>query len=62
MLGCTTGMAIVFLVDTKWLNFSVEAKPWEQFGKIVFGLLVVLAVILAVEGIQTMTKKKAAAK
>lgn len=44
MLGCTTGMAIVYLVDTKWLNFSVEAKPWEQFGKIVFGLLVVLAV------------------
>ena len=44
MLGCTTGMAIVYLVDTKWLNFSVEAKPWEQFGKIVFGLLAVLAV------------------
>ena len=44
MFGCTVGMAIVYVADTKWLNFSVQAKPSIQLIKIVAGLLLVLAV------------------
>lgn len=44
MLGCTVGMAIVYIADTKWLHFPVEAKWWAQTIKIVVGLLLVLAV------------------
>lgn len=44
MLGCTVGMAIVYLADKKWINFPVEAKLWVQYIKIFGGLLLVLAV------------------
>ena len=44
MLGCSTGLMLVFMVDRKWINFSVEAKWWVQVIKIVAGLLLVLAV------------------
>lgn len=44
MLGCTVGMAIVYVADTKHLNFPVEAKWWAQIVKVVVGLLLVLAV------------------
>ena len=44
MLGCTVGMAIVYVADSKWLNFPVQAKWWAQIIKTVAGLLLVLAV------------------
>lgn len=44
MMGCTTGIAIVYVADTKWLHFSTEAKWWIQITKAVVGLLLVLAV------------------
>ena len=44
MLGCTVGIAIVYVADRKWLNFPVEAKFWVQVLKVVLGLLLVLAV------------------
>lgn len=50
MLGCTLGMAIVYAVDKKRLNFPVRAKLWVQFVKAIIGLLLVLAVK---EGLRT---------
>lgn len=44
MLGCTVGLAIVYVADSKRLNFSEKAVWWVQILKAVFGLLVVLAV------------------
>ena len=44
MLGCTIGMAIVYVADTRWLDFPVQAKPGVQVLKVLIGLLVVLAV------------------
>lgn len=44
MLGCTVGIALVYLADIKRLNFSVQAVWWAQILKTVFGLLLVLAV------------------
>lgn len=50
LLGCTVGMAIVYVADNKWINFPVEAKLWVQYIKIFGGLLLVLAVK---EGLRT---------
>ena len=50
MLGCTVGIALVYVADTKRLNFSVQAVWWAQILKIVLGLLLVLAVK---EGLRT---------
>lgn len=44
MLGCLVGVAVVYLIDVKWLNFSCKAVWWVQIIKIVVGLLLVLAV------------------
>lgn len=44
MLGCLVGVAVVYLIDVKWLNFSCKAVWWAQIIKIVVGLLLVLAV------------------
>ena len=44
MLGCAAGVAVVYVADVKWLNFSVEAKWWVQIIKVIVGLLLVLAV------------------
>lgn len=44
MIGCMVGVAIVYLVDRKHLNFPVKAVWWVQIMKIVVGLLLVLAV------------------
>lgn len=43
MLGCLIGVAVVYLVDVRWLNFSCHAVWWVQIIKIVVGLLLVLA-------------------
>ena len=50
MLGCTVGMAIVYVADKKWMRFPVEAKLWIQYIKIFGGMLLVLAVK---EGLRT---------
>lgn len=50
MIGCLSGVAIVYLVDRKYLQFPVEAVWWVQILKIVVGLLLVLAVK---EGLRT---------
>ena len=44
MLGCLVGVAIVYIIDLRWLNFSCKAVWWVQIIKIVVGLLLVLAV------------------
>lgn len=50
MMGCLVGVAIVYVADLKWLNFSTEAKWWVQIMKVVVGLGLVLAVK---EGLRT---------
>ena len=50
MIGCTIGMAIVYVADTKCLHFPVQAKWWIQIIKTAGGLLLVLAVK---EGLRT---------
>lgn len=50
MLGCTIGAAIVYLADTKKLNFPVKAVWWAQIIKVIVGLVLVLAVK---EGLRT---------
>lgn len=44
MIGCLIGVALVYIIDLKWLNFSCKAVWWVQIIKIVVGLLLVLAV------------------
>lgn len=44
MIGCLIGVAIVYIVDLKWLEFPVQAVWWAQIIKIIIGLLIVLAV------------------
>lgn len=44
MIGCLTGVAIVYLVDIKYLHFPEKAVWWVQILKIVVGLALVLAV------------------
>ena len=44
MLGCLIGVAVVYVADTKRLNFSVEAPMLGQVMKVVGGLGLVLAV------------------
>lgn len=44
MLGCLIGVAIVYLVDYKYLKFETDAIWWAQIIKAVLGLGAVLAV------------------
>ena len=44
MIGCAVGIALVFVVDSKWLDFPVKACWWVQLVKVLAGLLLVLAV------------------
>lgn len=50
MLGCLAAVAIVYVVDEKWLHFQVEAPLIGQIFKVVLGLL---AVLLVKEGLRT---------
>jgi len=43
-LGALLGLLIVYIVDEKWLNFSVKAVWWAQILKVVIGLVLVLAI------------------
>lgn len=44
MIGCLTGVAIVYAVDLKYMDFVTHAKWWAQILKAVLGLLLVVAV------------------
>lgn len=44
MIGCLTGVAVVYVADTKWLHFPEKALWWVQILKVLVGLLLVLAV------------------
>lgn len=44
MLGCLVGVAIVYVVDSKYLKFDTKAIWWAQLIKAGLGLVVVLAV------------------
>ena len=44
MIGCLTGVAVVYLLDIKNLHFPVKAVWWAQIIKILVGLGLVLAV------------------
>ena len=44
MIGCLIGVAIVYILDIKYIRFSTVAVWWVQIIKIVGGLLLVLAV------------------
>lgn len=44
MIGCLTGVAVVYAADIKWLRFPVNAVWWVQIIKVAVGLLLVLAV------------------
>ena len=44
MIGCLSGVAIVYAADKKWLNFSEAAVWWVQLIRVLGGLVLVLAV------------------
>ena len=44
MIGCLTGVAVVYVAERKFVDFSTEAVWWAQLLKIVLGLGVVLLV------------------
>ncbi len=44
LLGCIVGMILVYIIDSKFLQFKVNAVWWAQIMKVVGGLAVVLAV------------------
>ena len=44
LLGALSGLIVVYIVDSKWLNFSEKAVWWAQIVKVLVGLLLVLAV------------------
>lgn len=44
LLGALLGFLIVYIVDEKWLQFSVEAVWWAQLLKVSIGLILILAI------------------
>lgn len=44
MIGCMVGVAVVYTVDIKYLDFQTKAVWWAQILKAALGLLLVLAV------------------
>lgn len=44
MIGCMVGVAVVYAVDLKYLDFTTHAKWWAQILKAVLGLILVIAV------------------
>lgn len=44
LLGAILGMIVVYIVDTKWLDFRTNGVWWTQILKVAGGLLLVLAV------------------
>lgn len=50
MIGCMTGVLVVYHVEKKYVNFTTLAVWWAQLLKVVLGLILVLAVK---EGLRT---------
>ena len=50
LLGCVLGLAVVYTVDRKWINFGTKAVWWAQGIKLIFGTLIVFAIK---EGLKT---------
>ena len=50
LLGALVGLVIVYIVDEKWLHFSVKAVWWAQILKVIIGLGLVLAVKAGMKG------------
>lgn len=44
MIGCLTGISIVYLAEKKFVNFTTEAIWWAQILKVLLGIGVVLLV------------------
>ena len=44
MLGCISGVGVVYLLERKFVNFDTKAVWWAQILKVVLGLALVLAV------------------
>ncbi len=44
LLGALLGLIVVYIVDEKWLHFKTDAIWWAQVGKILLGLVLVLAI------------------
>lgn len=44
MLGCLTGVAVVYVAERNYVNFETKAVWWAQILKVVLGLALVLAV------------------
>lgn len=44
MVGCMSGVAVVYLVEKKYVNFTTRALWWAQMLKVIGGLALVLAV------------------
>jgi len=44
MIGCLAGVAVVYVLDEKYIRFQTEAVWWVQIVKVIFGLGVVLLV------------------
>lgn len=51
LLGALCGLVIVYIVDSKWLNFSTKALLWQQIVKVAVGLGLVLLVKSCTKGI-----------
>lgn len=49
LIGCLIGVAVVYFVDSKWLNFQTGGVWWAQILKVVGGLI---AVLLVKEGLK----------
>lgn len=54
LLGALLGLVIVYIVDEKWLHFSVKAVWWAQILKVTIGLGLVLAVKSGTKGLLNM--------
>ena len=44
LLGALLGLIVVYIVDEKWIKFSVKAVWWAQILKVMIGLGLVLAI------------------
>ena len=44
LLGSLSGLIVVYILDEKWLKFSVKAVWWAQILKVVIGLGIVLII------------------
>ena len=50
MIGCITGVAVVYVLEKKYVNFETGACWWAQILKVILGLVLVL---LVKEGLRT---------